>query len=304
LQTIKIYLDLPFFSSLLGWILDGSLLWMVSQISSYTVKMRRLILGGAVGGAFQFILLLNQASNGFLDNWILSPFIFLIGIPLMMIGITFLPTRLPKILRVAGYFYGLSFLLSGIQWGLDTLNERFFHLGISFIWRFCFQLCLIFVLGELGWGVVHRKFWEQLCFYPIQIEFEGCQLQLNALLDTGNRLHDPLTKLPVVIIELSQIKSHLPKEVVGLTESFNEGGMAADYDWNLSDDWAQRVRVLPYNSLGNIQGVLLGFRPDRMKVWCKEKETVIPEVIVAFYNRPLSQEGTFQALIPPTVLTN
>lgn len=302
MHTIQVYLDLPLFSSILGWIQDSSLLWMVSQISSHKVKTIRIILGGAIGGVFQFFLLLNQASNGLVDNWILSPSIYLIGVPLIMLCITFLPAGLFRLLRVGGYFYVLSFLLSGIQWGLDTLNERFVHIEISLFWRFCLQLCFILILGELGWGIVHRKIWEHLCFYPIEIDFEGHQVQLNALLDTGNRLYDPLSKLPVIIIEFNQIKGYLPKEVTSLTESFIKGEMAQNFDWGLSDHWAERVRVLPYNSLGNDQGILLGFRPDRIKVRQKDKEIVIQDVIVAIYNRTLSQEGTFQALIPPTVL--
>jgi stage II sporulation protein GA (sporulation sigma-E factor processing peptidase) len=301
---MRIYLDVPLFSGILGWIQDSSLLWMVSQIGCFKVKGIRIILGGAVGGIFQFLLLLNQASDGLLDNWILSPFIFLLAIPLMMLCITFLPAKFLKFLHITGYFFCLSFLLSGIQWGFDTLNERFVHMEISLFWRFCLQLCFILLLGELGWGIVHRKIWEHLCFYPLEIDFEGHQLHLNALLDTGNRLYDPLTKLPVVVIEFNQIRGCLPKEVSRLAESFNKGEMAQNFDWNLPDNWAQRVRVLPYNSLGNDQGIFLGFRPDRIKVRQKDKEIVIQDVIIAIYSRTLSQEGTFQALIPPTVLTN
>ncbi len=301
---MEIYLDVPFFSSILGWIQDSGLLWMVAQICGHKVKMTRIIMGGAIGGIFQFFLLLNQASNGLLNNWILSPFIYILAIPFIMLSITFLPARFFSLFRVSGYFFCLSFLLSGFQWGFDALNDRFVHIEISLWWRFCLQLCFILILGELGWGIVHRKIWECLCHYPIEIDFEGNHLQLNALLDTGNRLYDPLTKLPVIIIELSHIKGYLPKEVIRLTESFNRGEMAQNLDWNLSDNWAQRIRVLPYNSLGNDQGMLLGFRPDQMKIRQRDQEIILQDVIVAIYSRTLSREGTFQALIPPTVLTH
>lgn len=201
---------------------------------------------------------------------------------------------------MVGYFYLLAFLLSGIHWGFDSLNARFMHLRITLFWRFCFHLTCIFLLGEIGWGIVHRKLCERVCFYPIQIDWDGQQLKLNALLDTGNRLHDPLTKVPVIIIEFTQIKDFLPKEVISLTESFNLGEMANNLE--LSNYWIERVRILPFSSLGRDHGILIGFRPDQIRVWQRQQETISKNVVVALYTRPLSQEGAFQALIPPTVL--
>lgn len=304
MHVIDVYLDLPLLGSLLGWIQDSALLWMVAQISGVKVNLKRLVLGGAIGGIFQLVLLINQASDGLLYPWILSPPVFLIVIPALMICAVFLPANTQKILRVAGYFYILSFLLSGIHWGFDSLNSRFFHVKMSLFWRFGFHVTWIFLLGELGWGVVHRQLWERLYFYPIQIDWDGQQLKLNALLDTGNRLHDPLSKLPVIIIEFSRIKNFLPKEVVDLTESFITGDIAETTDWELPGRWIERVRILPFNSLGREHGVLFGFRPDQIRIWQRQQQVIIKNAIVALYNRPLSPEDAFQALIPPTVLNN
>ena len=300
MHVVQVYLDVPFIGALLSWVQDATLLWMVAQISGVKAPRTRLILGGAVGGAFQFILLTNQVSGGLLNPWILSPLVFLIGVPFTMLLITFSLCNFHRILRVIGYFYLLAFLLSGIHWGFDSLNARFMHLQITLFWRFCLHLTFIFLLGEIGWGIVHRKLWDQVCFYPIQIDWDGQQLKLNALLDTGNHLHDPLTKVPVIIIEFTQIKDFLPKEVIGLTEGVNSGEMANNLE--LSNYWIERIRILPFNSLGHDHGILIGFRPDQIRIWQKQQETIRKNVVVALYTRPLSQEGTFQALIPPTVL--
>ncbi|MGE5580926.1 MAG: sigma-E processing peptidase SpoIIGA [Bacillota bacterium] len=300
MQAVKVYLDLPLLGALMGWAQDATLLWMVAQISGVRVNFGRLVLGGAIGGVFQFILLANQASAGILNPWILSPLFFLVIIPLVMVLITFLPVNHRKIIRILGYFYLLSFLLSGIHWGIDSLNERFFHWQITLFWRFCLHLTLILLLGEMGWGIVHRKIWEQISLYPIQIDWNGQQVKLNALLDTGNRLHDPLTKAPVIIIELNRIQNFLPKEVLELTASFSSPDLPDVLD--LPEFWVERVRVLPFHSLGRDHGILIGFRPDRLTVWQKQQETIHKNVVVALYNRPLSPEGVFQALIPPAVL--
>lgn len=302
MHTVQVYLDLPLIGGLFGWIQDTTLLWMVSKIGNVKVHFKRLAIGGLIGGIFQFFLLTNQISDGLLNPWILSPLVFLIVVPSIMLFCTFSPINFRRLLRVGGYFYLVALLLSGIHWGFDSVNQRFLNIQVTFWWRFIIHLSFIFVIGELGWGIVHRSLMEHVCFYSIQIEWDDRRLQLNALLDTGNRLHDPLTKIPVIIIELNQIKNLLPKEVVCLTESFNAGD--ARYDFELPPHWTERVRILPFNSLGREHGVLFGFRPDQIRVGSKKNETIIKDVVVALYNRPLSAEGAFHALIPPTVLKN
>ncbi len=297
---LKVYLDLPLLGGLLGWIEDTVLLWMVGQIGVVKTQWHRFIIGGAVGGLFQLLIMVNQASGGLVNSWITSPIVFTLLVPVIMVGFTFFPIKIKRILKLFGYFYLLSFLLSGIHWGLDSINRRYFQLEINFWWRFWCHLTLIFILGELGWGVVHRKLWEQICLYPIQISWDGNELNLNALLDTGNRLHDPLTKVPVVIVEFNQVKQLLPVEIIDLIEKMQSGEL--DNNWEIPNIWEERVRILPFKSIGKEHGILIGFRPDSLKIWQKQQTVSHNQVVIGICNRSLSPEGVFQALIPPAVL--
>lgn len=297
---IKIYLDIPLLGCFLGWIQDTTLLWMVSQITSTRTKMLRLLAGGAIGGIFQFFLLVNQASGGMVHSWILAPAVFIVIVPLIMLNLAFYPIAIKKGFTVLGYFYLISFLLSGIHWGIDSINQRFFHFEMTYWWRFCLHLTIIFVLGELGWGIIHRRIWEEICLYPIKIGWGNDQLDLTALLDTGNRLHDPLTKVPVIIVELNKIKHLLPQEFIETIQNIQSGDFKVG--WNLPDFWEERLRILPFNSIEKEHGILIGFRPDRLIVQQKQKEVINQNVVVGLCQRDLSPEGAFHALIPPSVL--
>ena len=256
-------------------------------------------MGGAAGGLFQFFFAANQLSGGIIYDWILWPVLSMFLVPVLIVVLAFHRMRPARICRLFGYFYGLSLLLACIHWGIDHLNRLFFHQEITLWWHFWIHLMLIFSLAELGWGVVHRQVWEKLCLYPLKIVWDQNQIELNALLDTGNRLYDPLTKLPVVIIEQSSIKHLLPAKVLQLIEQLQADDLK---EINLPESWEGRVRLLPFNSIGKEHGLLVGFRPDEITVWEKDQGVVSKNVVVAFHNRPLSPEGAFQALIPPAVL--
>jgi stage II sporulation protein GA (sporulation sigma-E factor processing peptidase) len=296
---VEVYLDTPLLGAFFGMIQDATLLWMVAQITALRPGMKRLVAGGVIGGAFQFILLVNQSSGGLVDGWILSPFVFCL-VPPLMLGVTFCPVGLPKFWRIGGCFYLLAFLLAGINWGIDMLNQRFFGWPFSLWWRFLLHLTLIFCLGELGWGVIHRKVWEQVCLFPIRICWDAKQLQTVALLDTGNRLYDPLTKAPVVILELAEIKRHLPAEVLEMLAKMAQGEL--DSQLEVSPYWQDRLRLLPFCTIGQEYGIMVGFRPEEVIICQKECETSHRQIVVALCNRKLAPEGAFHALISPDLI--
>jgi stage II sporulation protein GA (sporulation sigma-E factor processing peptidase) len=299
-QAVQIYLDQPLLGGLISWFEDALLLWMAAQISGLKVKRWRFLLGGAIGGMFQFLVSLYIVSGGLIYPWVWTPVVYILIVPLLMVGITLVPIHLKSFFRVIIYVYLLSFLLAGFHTGLDIMNQRFFHWPISLWWRFLIHCGLILIIGELGWGVVHRKFWDQICLYPVQIRWGERIVKINALLDTGNRLLDPITKVPVMIVELKQIKDLLPAELIQWVETIHKGDLGLCV--NLPDFWEERVRVLPFHSLGKEHGLLVGFRSDEVKVWLKQQPITSSNVIIGLYNQSLSREGAFHALIPPTVL--
>lgn len=296
---VEVYLDIPLAGAVFSLIQDATLLWMVAQINALKPRTRRLLTGGLTGGLFHFLLLINQASGGLVHNWTLSPIVF-ISLPVLMVGCTFYPVKFRKFLTILGNFYLLAFLLAGINWGIDTLNQRFFGWELSLWWRFLIHLTLIFILGELGWGVVHRKIWEQLCLYPVRICWDGNTLETVALLDTGNRLRDPLTRVAAMVVETAVIKHLLPVGILEIINQMQQG--QADLQFELSPYWQERFRLLPFSSIGTEHGLLVGFRPDQVVVWQKELEIKSSNVVVALYNRELSPEGAFHALIPPDLI--
>ena len=64
-------------------------------------------------------------------------------------------------------------------------------------------------------------------------------------------------------------------------------------------DFESRIRVIPYSSLGEQNGLLMGFKPDAVKI----SEKCITNIIIGVYNRNLSATSEYDALLNPEILS-
>ena len=121
--------------------------------------------------------------------------------------------------------------------------------------------------------------------------------RIKGLLDTGNRLYDPLTKSPVVVVEFSAMKNILPDNMEIL---LNEENIDFNKIFEVlkEEKWLSRIRLIPFISVGQSKGIMLGFKPDKLVVGEKE----IRNVIVGVYKSQIDKYGNYAALLAPEIL--
>ena len=100
------------------------------------------------------------------------------------------------------------------------------------------------------------------------VSANGSSVRFTALIDTGNRLHEPLSGLPVIIAEEEILKDILPDK---------------------------GYRKVAYGGLGG-NGTLNCFRPDFIWIKCGSKHKKAPAAWVAV--SPLPLPGMYAALAP------
>ncbi len=114
------------------------------------------------------------------------------------------------------------------------------------------------------------------------------------MIDTGNLLKDPITNSPVIIIEKNKLSNILPKEILENTEKIING----KYEFN--DEYlkyASKFRVLPFSSLGKQNGLLLGFKVDKIEAEINEEKIIREDAIVGIYDKKLSNRNQYEGLI-------
>ncbi len=269
-----IYLDTLIF---INTVVDYLILSLSLRIARIQVAIFRVIISAIVGG-FSSIYILVDGTNLILDIL----FKFLSSLLIILIAVGF--TKIILFLKMLSLFFGINLLYSG---GLLFLCESkstlpvyednltgYFDIPIIYIILFT----AVFYGIMLAFSKVRKKdISRTLCKAHVYIEEQS--VMVNALIDTGNSLEDPLSSSPVIIFEKEKYKLLLSK--------INQNNLY------------RRKRVIPIKTVGNA-GLLNAVRCDRLKIILNGKIIEHQNVIVAESLTDL--DSNIQAILPAYIL--
>lgn len=132
----------------------------------------------------------------------------------------------------------------------------------------------------------------------IKVNINSKYAYINAIIDTGNFLREPITKVPVIVVEKNTLVNVIPEYILENLDKIING---ADVDLK---EYTSRVRIIPFTSLGKENGILLGLKADNVVVQMEENNININNVIIGIYNGVLSKTGKYKALIGLDLLEN
>ncbi len=116
---------------------------------------------------------------------------------------------------------------------------------------------------------------------PVSIHHGDRQIALSALMDTGNTLKDPVTGWPVLVVDPAAAE-----ELLGFT-----GQQLSQPLQTMLSAAVPGLRLIPYHSVGQSAGLLLGIKADYVEVNGK-----VREMVVAFAPDPIGRGSGFRAL--------
>lgn len=128
-------------------------------------------------------------------------------------------------------------------------------------------------------------------YHSLRIELDGKSANMEAILDTGNMLIEPISKKSVILAEYEAVSELLPMSLVELFNNKKESCLMEIVE--LLGDEALRlgIRVVPYRAVGKKSGLLLGFCADRIEIDGVE----IEPVVIGIYSGGFGQD--YRALI-------
>ena len=281
-----VYIDALF---LLNLIVNSLLLLAAAKLAGEPLRRLRLAAGAALGGLYAAAIFF--PGMGFLTHPLCK-----LGAAVLMLLTGFGGSR--RLLRVTLVFFGLSCAFGGGIFAIGLLGGRGLTLRNGVLYS-VMDLRILLLSAAVCYAVLTLVFRRTARHgrrevLPAVLILEGRRVAVNALVDTGNTLTDPVTGRPVMVAEGSLLSPLLPgerildekalRDPVGTLERLSRG------------ERGRRFRLLPYQAVGVECGMLLALRLDDARVGAED----YGGILVALSPNPVSDGGGYSALIGET----
>lgn len=243
---------------------------LLARTMKRTATRLRIVGGSAVGAAF-FVL------------WILLPGIPVIlkryvgpaAISLAAAAAIFRLNSIKLAGKAAGYLSVYTFVFGGMM--------KFLFSSIPFLRGRQGKIWYILGAGMLGcqamsWWIAQAGKRHGKEIYKVRLRGNQNEIELNALMDTGNSLREPISGRPVLVVE---------------EESFLR---------LLGAKMPEKMKAIPYRSVGKSNGIMEGYEIPEIIIKGGEENIRWQKVIVGISKNRVSASGRYQMILHPDLL--
>ncbi len=302
---MEIYLDIVILENI---VINYLILTVTARFSKNKASNLRLLLGSVLGTAYLVLMILLPDMKVY--TTVFSKVLLSIG----MVAATFSFGRLKIFLKTLALFYATTFLFAGAGFALMFFKKDWGIMRNGVImspaslldttWaELLLAVAVTLIILRIVWDAIQSRFLREKLLVKVSIAFDRKSIDVPALVDTGNSLHDPLSNMPVVVVEFAAIKDLLPDDIRNIFEQDTEDDLSRVTAAISCSDWFSRFRLIPFTSLGKENGMLIGFRPDYIEIGEADDRKDVHEVIVGIYNKALSRNEQYRALMNPELMT-
>lgn len=289
---ITVYIDLIFFENL---IMNSIIIYATAILLKIKPKIWRVLISSSIGGAYAIVIYISKFK-------IYESIILKIILSIIMVYIAFNPQNMKKLWKQVLIFYLTSFVFGGAALYLiyfikpqNILIKNGLFAGEYVLKAILLGAIMGLVIIKVSIKIIKTKIRPKDMYCRIKIKLNGKEVQTNAMIDTGNLVKEPITNIPVIIVERSLLYEILPKEILNNLGEILEGNFNSVSE-EIQNQYVSKMRWLPYKSLGKENGMLLGIRVDGVEIE-KEDTNKIDKVIIGIYDKSLTKRGEYRALV-------
>lgn len=249
---MTIYLDVILLENMC---MNYIILFATGLILKIKIKQIRIIFSSLLGGIYS-ILSFAQILE------IYSNFVFKIMISIVMIYIAFDSRSVKQLLKQIILFYLVSFAFGGCAFCLLYFIKPQDILIQNGVLRGTYPLKIALLGGIVGFVVVNIAFKivkgrisKKDMFCDIEIFFRGKSTKIHAMIDTGNMLKDPISGIPVIVVEKQKLEKVIPVAIIDNLNSMLGGGKENELTQE-EKEYLPKFRVIPFTSLGKQNRVI------------------------------------------------
>jgi stage II sporulation protein GA (sporulation sigma-E factor processing peptidase) len=261
-NQVAVYIDELFLTNL---IINYLLLSASGLLCGAALHRWRIIAGAAAGAVYACLMFFPEL--GFFYTWAAKA-----AFSLVMSLLAYGWGNFRAFLRRTFVFYIVSFAFAGAMTALFTLTGMdggtvrggavYAGVGVPVLLAAAVAAYILMTLllrnsPRLSENAAARK--------EIAITMSGATVSLEAMVDTGNRLHDPITNSRIVVAEYSRVKQVIPHGIRAVLDVLGVSDASATLRMLAAAGYGERFRLIPYQAVGTEHGLLLAIRADSVE---------------------------------------
>ena len=269
---MTIYLDVVFIENL---VMNLSVILSEAILLNSLNKLIRKIGSALFATAYYILTLIFPKLSG-----------FQVFVGILIILIAFRPRNLKLLIKQVFLFYFINVVFAGTSFALMCAfnKDKFSIFNGVVIGNFdVFKVFLAGIIAIIMLTYFFRKRSKHV-FKDVVISISGKVKEIRLLLDTGNLLREPYTGKPVMIVEKSALKNVIDEELFNDLEKMLKGGEIIP----------DGMFLIPYRSLGNSLGFLLGIKPDFVTL--KKNGKKFCNVVIGICNENISETKSYSGI--------
>lgn len=285
---MTLYVDIIFLENIF---MNSIILLATGVILKNQTKILRNLISSTIGSIYAIIIYTSNME-------VYSNFFLKLALSFVIVYIAFKPPTLKSFLIHLVIFYLTSFTFGGVAFALlyfvspkDILFQDGVLIGTYPIKMILAGGILGFIIITISFKNIKGKITKKDMYCNVKIYDKDKRTSIVAIIDTGNFLRDPISKMPVVVIERNKLIDIFPSSILENVSKIINGN-----DINLGE-YSSRIRAIPFKSLGKENGLLLGIKMDEIQVEYQDISCKIQNVIIGIYNGVLSRNGKYSGLV-------
>lgn len=264
-MQFEIYLDVLV---LLNLYVTYFLILSTAKMMSIKLNKIRLFLGSMIGGIYSLIIILDLNEVEYIVIKLLM------GLSLVLI--VFFDKNLKRLIKSILYFFLVNFIYGGLMFALYFFiapGNMIFKNSVVYFNISALQLVIFTIVAYLGLNVFYYFFKKQKNVPKIiktQIAFLDKVITLSGFLDTGNKLIDTFSGIPVIVCSYNAIEALIPSEIKG----YFDDPFSYDFDKTEGYKYKKRLKIVFASGVFN-ETSMPAFTADYIMIDGQKKQAVI-----------------------------
>ena len=290
---MNVYLDIIFLENI---IMNSIILFATSLILKKKANYIRILVSSIIGSIYSIIEYIYQLP-------IYSSLISIVILSLVIVYVAFNPHSLNKMLKNLLIFYLVTFVFGGTALALlnvinsDNILSKITIFKENYIVKIAILGGFIgFIVIIIAFRIVKNKITTKDVLKQIRVKINNVEIETRAMLDTGNLLKEPITNIPVVIIERTLLYDVIPKEILNNLEKILGGDFSLIPEL-IQNEYISKLKFIPFTSIGKENGMLVGLLAQNLEIIEEDEIRKIDKVIIGIYDKSLTKKGEYRALL-------